>query len=280
MAPADRAAPRTPYPLLARLTAPAGPPEPRIVARAGATVVAVPGRYCVSYLLLGPDAVVIADIGSLTDHPLLHQALAWIDRPASQVQTILPTHLHMDHVIGIDAFARRLGVPVTLGLVAHDAVTRGRKLRFPRGLHTLRALPTYLMQGAPPPALPDWSTRLDFGFPWSRNRFRAALAPPLADGDELPGLPGWTVLHTPGHADDAICLHHRAARFLVAGDTVRNFLGGEWNPLGCDPEDYDRTKQRLRALSPEVETVFPGHGPILDGRGVINRLRTLSRFTP
>jgi glyoxylase-like metal-dependent hydrolase (beta-lactamase superfamily II) len=81
------------------------------------------------------------------------------------------------------------------------------------------------------------------------------------------------VLSTPGHADEAICLHHPASGFLVAGDTVRNFLGGEWNPLLTDPDDYRASMQRLLALP--VQAVFPGHGPALLGEGMLKRLRPL-----
>ena len=238
----------------------------------------VPGRYCVTYLLLGADSVVVVDVGSVTDHDRIFAALEWLGRPRAQIRCVMPTHLHMDHVIGIDSLARRLGVPIVLGHVAYQAITEGRTLRFPRGLHLLRAVPTYVMQGAPAGALADWRVGLEFGFPWSKNRFRAPLVPCLETDTSVLGLPGWTVMHTPGHADDAICLHHAEARFLVAGDTVRNFSGGEWNPLGCDRGDYDRTKDRLRRL--EVETIFPGHGPVLQGADLVNRLRTLPRFAP
>jgi len=267
-----------PRPLWARLTAPAGPPAPCLASRAGANVLALPGLYCVTYLILGPDSVLVVDIGSGADHARIIDALAWLGRPSQQVRTVLPTHLHMDHVIGIDAFARRLGVPVTLGEGAHESVTLGRRLRFPSGLHTLRAIPTYLMQGAPRAPLGDFGRGLGFGFPWSRNRFEAVLAPALEHGAALPWVPGWSVLHTPGHADDAICLYHEAARFLIAGDTVRNFWGGEWNPLACDHAAYRRSKALLGSLA--VETVFPGHGPIVQGERVIERLRTLPRFMP
>lgn len=268
-----------PASLLARLTTPVGPARACVVSGdGGAEVVAVPGRYCVTYLLLGSDAVVVVDIGSVTDHALIARAMERIDRPPTQLRTVVPTHLHMDHIIGIDDFACARGLPVTLGAVARDAVTRGTRLRFPRGLHTLRAVPTYFMQGAPRAPLADWRRGLGFGFPWSRNRFRAALGQALEHGAPLPWIPGWTVLHTPGHADDAICLYHAEARFLVGGDTVRNFLGGEWNPLGCDPADYRRSKAQLREL--DVETVFPGHGPVFRGEDVLRRLRTLPRYMP
>ena len=134
------------------------------------------------------------------------------------------------------------------------------------------------MQGAPRATLQDWRVGLGFGFPWSENRFRADLAPALDHGAALPGAPGWTVLHTPGHADDAVCLHHAAAGFLVAGDTARNFNGGEWNPLACDAAAYQQTQAQLRAL--EVEVVFPGHGPIVEGPRALQRLRHLPRFMP
>jgi glyoxylase-like metal-dependent hydrolase (beta-lactamase superfamily II) len=222
--------------------------------------------------------VVVVDVGSVTDHERIFAALRWLGRSPAQIRCVVPTHLHMDHIIGIDSLAVQLGVPVVLGQVAYEAVTQGRTLRFPRGLHVLRALPTYVMQGAPVGALADWQVGLEFGFPWSKNRFRAPLVPTLETDHSVLGLEGWTVLHTPGHADDAVCFYHEGARFLVADDTVRNFSGGEWNPLGCDRGAYERTKARLRQL--DVQTVFPGHGPVIEGDDAIRQLRTLPRFAP
>jgi glyoxylase-like metal-dependent hydrolase (beta-lactamase superfamily II) len=184
---------------------------------------------------------------------------------------VVPTHLHFDHVMGVDALARRLGAPVLLGDVAAAHVRHGVAPRDPSGWRLWRAVLTWPMQGLPFPPLADWRGGLGFGFPWARNAFRAPLGPPLADGAALPGLPGWAALATPGHAPDAIGLYHAGARFLVAGDTVRNFLGGEWNPLLADPAAMRRTRARLAALP--VETVFPAHGPVLEGPDVLARLR-------
>lgn len=270
--------PPVPRPWLARLLAKPGPPDSRLLTAAGASVLTVPGRYSVTYLLLGPDSVVVADIGSVTDHPRIVAAMEWLGRSLSQIRFVMPTHLHMDHIIGIDSFAQKLGVPVLLGHVAYEAVTAGRTLRFPTGLHSLRAVPTYFMQGAPRGALADWKVGLEFGFPWSKNRFRSPLVPCLPTDASALGLEGWTVLHMPGHADDAVCLHHAEARFLVTGDTVRNYSGGEWNPLGCDKGAYERTKARLLAL--EVETVLPGHGPVLQGPRILHRLKTRPPWAP
>jgi glyoxylase-like metal-dependent hydrolase (beta-lactamase superfamily II) len=259
--------PAAPRPRLARWLAPPGPPETRLLVHGDpptAAVLAVPGRYCVSYLLVGPDSVCVVDCGSAADTSRILAALHGLGRPRSQLRFVLPTHLHFDHILGVDPLALRLGVPLALGGLAAELVRTGRTPRFPRGLLTLRALPTWPMQGLPVFPRRDWGS-LDFGFPWGKNAFRAPLAHVFSDGDALPGFPGWSVLETPGHADDALCLHHAEAGWLVAGDTLRNFLGGEWNPLLVDAGAYAHTRARLAALP--VHEVLPGHGPVFPAPG-------------
>ncbi|MBI5487005.1 MAG: MBL fold metallo-hydrolase [Deltaproteobacteria bacterium] len=263
---------------MARLLAPSGPARFRRVGRAGAEVVAVPGRYCVTHLLLGPGSVGVVDLGSQADIPVVLDALRGLGRLTSEVCWVAPSHLHFDHVLAIDVLARRLGVPILLGRVAHDASNGRRRLRFPSRLHLLRAVATWPMQGLPFPPLADWRGGFGFGFPGAPNRFHADLLPPLVHGAPLPRLPGWFLLDGPGHADDAVLFHHPGAGFLVAGDTVRNFYGGEWNPLLCDRADYSRTQALIRSLP--VDTIFPAHGPIVDGPDPIARLRTTSSWMP
>jgi glyoxylase-like metal-dependent hydrolase (beta-lactamase superfamily II) len=265
--------------LIASLLAPAGPAVARTWERAGARVVVVPGRYSVTYLVVAPDGgVAVVDAGSITDGPAILRALKTAGSTPRDVRMMIPSHLHCDHIAGIDRIALCLGAPVALGRVAAGHVDGGRRLRFP-GLsaawHTFGGWP---LQGAPLVPLEDLRRGLDFGFPWSLNRFRARRGPTLDDGMELPGFPGWTVLGTPGHSDDAVSLWHAASGFLVCGDTVRNFYGGEWNPLVTDGAAYAATRKRLRGLP--VRTVFPGHGPVLDGSRVLRKLMIVRWFIP
>jgi glyoxylase-like metal-dependent hydrolase (beta-lactamase superfamily II) len=269
--------PAAPEPLLARLTAPAGAPWTRLHERAGATVMSVPGRYCVSYLLVGAEGVAVADVGSRSDVPRLLEALRWLGRPPEQVRFVVPTHLHFDHITGIDDLSRTLKVPVALGEVAAEHVQRGRKLRWPPGRHLLRATVTWIFQGMPFPPQIDLEDRLRFGFPWADDRF-TTVGPTLRHGEPLPGLDGWCALATPGHADDAISLYHAGAGFLIAGDEVRNFLGGEWNPLICDVDAEEETRRMLRGLP--IRTIFPAHGPVLEGENIVQRLRSLPFYLP
>lgn len=267
-----------PRPILARLTSRSGPPPAGVHQRDGALVMAVPNRYSVTYLLVGPETVGIVDVGSAADVPRILHALEWLGRPASQVCAVIPTHLHFDHVMGIDPLARALDVPVVLGPVAHRTVQRGRAPRFPDHRHRWHAWAGWPMQGLPFLPERDWRQGLAFGTPWGTNPFRARLAPPLADGDPLPGLPGWCLLETPGHSEDAVCLFHERSGFLVCGDTVRNFLGGEWNPLWVDAEGFARTRERLAGLP--IRTLFPGHGPVLEGPDVVRQVRLLPPYLP
>jgi len=89
----------------------------------------------------------------------------------------------------------------------------------------------------------------------------------LKEGDVLTvgGLPV-SVLHTPGHSDDSICLwvpsdtgSERGA--LLTGDTV---LGGRSSGVMGKLGDLLASLQRLREFAGDHETTgLPGHGPIV-----------------
>ena len=255
-------------PVLARWFTPAGPAGVTLVEAGGGRVLSVPGRYCVTHIIEGPTSLVLADVGSISDLPRIAAAIEWLGKPVSLV---LPTHLHFDHIMGIDAAAKSFGAGIGLGQVARTHVESGRRLRFIRRVPARMGFLVWLWQGLPVFAREDVPGGFKFGFPWSRNPFTAPIVATLRDGREIPGLPGWIALETPGHSDDAICLYHSSGGLLVAGDTVRNFLGGEWNTLMSGPTAYLNTQARLSAF--EVQAVFPGHGPLLIGDGVMTRLQ-------
>ena len=241
-------------------------------------MLAVPGRYCVTYLLLSHDAVGIVDVGSAADIERILAVLHWLGRPWKQIRWILPTHLHFDHMMGIDPLARKLGTQVRLGRVAHQIVNEGREPRWPPRHQLLRAAVTWVLQGMPVLPPEDWRDGLDFGVPWGQNRFTAPVGAPLDDGGDLPGMEGWKLIQTPGHSDDGVCLHHDGAGFLITGDTIRNFLGGEWNHLLSERTDFEVTRSRLSRL--RVSTILPAHGPIVESKGGLAGLRSLPWYLP
>mgnify|MGYP001043410650 CR=1 FL=1 len=69
------------------------------------------------------------------------------------------------------------------------------------------------------------------------------------------------VVHTPGHTNGSICLHHESYMTLISGDTLffegvgrTDLIGGSQNKL------LKSITEKLYTLPPET-TVFPGHGP-------------------
>ena len=251
-------------PWLALKTSPMGPPGAVVTEHEGARVVTVPGLYCVSHIIEGPEKLIIADVGSATDIPYLESAVKWLDKPVAYV---IPTHLHFDHIMGIDVTAGHFGASVALSPAAWDLVTRRRKLRFP-GLRTVHHffLP-WVWQGLPGARKEDIPDCFDFGFPWSKHCFTSPLIK-LNYDEELPHAPGWTVLDTPGHSDECNCLWNEEAGFLVCGDCISGFEGGEWDPLITDLPSYRETAERLKTLN--VRAFFFGHGPVQTGNDMMS----------
>jgi glyoxylase-like metal-dependent hydrolase (beta-lactamase superfamily II) len=72
------------------------------------------------------------------------------------------------------------------------------------------------------------------------------------------------VIATPGHSSDSVCLLIAADKAVLTGDTV---LGRGTTVIGEDGSlgDYLDSLRRLRALAEqtELQTLLPGHGPLL-----------------
>jgi glyoxylase-like metal-dependent hydrolase (beta-lactamase superfamily II) len=107
-----------------------------------------------------------------------------------------------------------------------------------------------------------------------------ALDPALRLGDE--GLASGDVITTgglelrvvpaPGHTADSLCFHLPADRAVLTGDTIL----GRGTTVVAHPDgrlgDYLDSLRRLRSLAvvDGVDTVLPGHGPVLeDAQGAV-----------
>jgi glyoxylase-like metal-dependent hydrolase (beta-lactamase superfamily II) len=84
---------------------------------------------------------------------------------------------------------------------------------------------------------------------------------PLADGQQL-AVAGTTltVLHTPGHAPGAVCLHAPDLGVLLSGDTLfKDGPGATGRSYSDFPTILDSLRERVLTLPPETR-VLPGHG--------------------
>ncbi len=109
------------------------------------------------------------------------------------------------------------------------------------------------------------------------------------DGTEVTELPGWTLLHTPGHTPGHVSFFRDQDKTLLVGDAFcttkpESFFEAAvaqqpelHGPPAYFTSDWAAAKasvERLAGLEPL--TVAPGHGKPLAGEGVANRLYELA----
>ena len=187
------------------------------------------------------------------------------DRPP---EAILLTHGHFDHAGAALALADAWGVPV----YAH-----------PMELPYLTGRSDY----APPdPTIPGAISALSRVFPHA-GRDLGARVRALPEDGTVPGMPGWTWLHTPGHTAGHVSLWRESDRTLLAGDAVVTVDLDSWAALATMPRQFDRppapltpdwdaalaSVSALAALAPEA--VGAGHGQAIT-RGAANALHTFA----
>jgi ribonuclease/clavin/mitogillin len=175
--------------------------------------------------LLGFGEAVLVDPGAAEPGEIdrLEAALAAArERLGRRVTAIWLTHHHPDHVGGVPALRRRLGVPV----LAHPATAE---------------------------RLAAHGLAIDGELAGGRTVTLAGLARPDAPDMEV------EIVHTPGHARGHLCFLERGQRSLLAGDMVAGLGTIVIDPPEGDMDDYLASLARLAALAPR--TLFPGHGP-------------------
>jgi glyoxylase-like metal-dependent hydrolase (beta-lactamase superfamily II) len=111
---------------------------------------------------------------------------------------------------------------------------------------------------------------------------------PLSDDDNVPYMPGWRWIHTPGHAPGHIALWRERDQSLIAGDAfITTRQESAYAVLTQKPEvhgppmyftpNWDAAREsvvKLAALQPQL--VITGHGPAMHGPAMRAALSTLA----
>jgi glyoxylase-like metal-dependent hydrolase (beta-lactamase superfamily II) len=232
----------------------------------------------VNTYLVEDDPLTLVDAGpnSGTSLTTLEHALAEHGRRIEDLERIVLTHQHIDHIGLAQILAERSGAEVcALDALAPWLARYGSAMeeddRFAEELMLRNGIPKDIV----------------IALRAVTGQFRAWGSPvqvttPLADGSEL-GFAGrtWRVLHRPGHSPSDTVFLDKASGDLMAGDHLIKHISS--NPLISRPLDgsavpggrpralvtYLESMRATRAM--ELRQVLPGHGePIDDHRALID----------
>jgi glyoxylase-like metal-dependent hydrolase (beta-lactamase superfamily II) len=253
-------------------------------AAAGIHRLAIPTPFAVGRVnvyLIDDEPLTLVDSGpnsgsSLTE---LERQLAALGRRIEDLELILITHQHIDHIGLVEILRSRSGAEVA----ALD-----RLVPFVEGYREAAsaedefATATMLRNGIPPEVVTALVS-VSRGFrAWGAQ---AEVTRALADGEEL-RLRDRTlrVAYRPGHSPTDTIFHDEERRMLIAADHLLAHISS--NPLMTRPVNGGARRQALveyldslgRTRAMDVELVLPGHGdPILDHRALIDSRLQLHR---
>jgi glyoxylase-like metal-dependent hydrolase (beta-lactamase superfamily II) len=234
------------------------------------------------YLLRG-DCLTLVDTGPLTEEAeqALEAGLREAGVRVEDLEQIVLTHYHCDHIGLLERLVERSGAkvyahPLTNVIIEGDPQVRKERLQFfrerlyrPFGL-TAEETERGIEQ---------------FTYFWQYLSDRKADAA-LAEGQEVPGAPGWRVVYTPGHARDHLSLYGEQDGVMLLGDHLIKHISSNAfvePPLSQEEEPYRSLvlyREALRKVQAlEWRIGYAGHGePITEHKELIEkRLRDQER---
>ncbi len=223
------------------------------------------------YLVKG-DALTLVDAGPLTDTAWvqLTEQLSTLGYTPGDIEQIVLTHHHPDHAGLLDRF------PSSVTVFGH----KYNRFWLHRDDHFHEVYDRFFMQlaiesGLPHEylaAIPKFKSPLKF----MGNR---KLDVVIGEGDAVPGMEGWSIIETLGHAQSHLSFYRESDGVLIAGDHILASISP--NPLIEPPFEgkTERSKPLLqynaslkKLLDIPISLAYTGHGDnIEDVHGLIPR---------
>jgi glyoxylase-like metal-dependent hydrolase (beta-lactamase superfamily II) len=198
--------------------------------------------------MLGADSFLIAeerltliDAGMVGSRLLLERYLRRIGRGMAELERIICTHGHPDHIGGVSELVRERD---DVAVLIHADDLAG--LRLPLREALARTEDRAIRRGR----LIQYLTRTP------------ADPTPIADCEVLPLLGGLRVVHTPGHTPGSVCLYAERHRLLFTGDVLQVRRGRLTYASAFFSHDHAGARasvERLAAL--DVGTIALSHYP-------------------
>ncbi len=147
------------------------------------------------------------------------------------VKYLIATHIHIDHVLGIEYVEKSYGVGLSAS--EQDAFLAKRVAQQAEMFHLPIKVPEEIK-----------------------------LADRLTEGDTLPlGNDSLKVLNVPGHSPGSIALYSSKSGIVFTGDALFKSSIGRTDLPGGDYAQLIQAIQSKLLTLPDNTVVFPGHGP-------------------
>ncbi|MDP2268931.1 MAG: MBL fold metallo-hydrolase [Deltaproteobacteria bacterium] len=226
-----------------------------------------------SYIIEEENGLMVVDVGSIGAAQEIEAYCTQIlNRPLRDIQFIIATHFHIDHIGGIGTLLKKCS-PETK-VMFHPLVQEyldGTRELSPMKNWISGLLPTMMRSIAGVRKLSHVSFENAAGIPLSVFRDYRYLPYEdqisYFDSGRLPryriGFGNWEIIATPGHTEDSVSFYNEDTRELICGDLIigGNDGTGDLNPFHYDPEVISYSYWRAYDLLPGV--IYPGHGGIV-----------------
>lgn len=227
----------------------------------------LPGISGRVYLVLGagPPTMVDAGSGKGNSTQQILQGIEEVGREFGeaivprQIERILLTHAHIDHIGGVADLVRLTGARVGV----HELDSRVVAAWDERAVVFTRRLRSFFEHAGVPE--PSWKGLIDsFGF----TPGRVEAVPVAFLLDERQALDGMEFVHTPGHSAGHVCI--RIGNVLLSGDHIlARTIPQQW-PESLSPNTglghYLDSLDKVELLE-GIETCLGGHEPPVEGLG-------------
>lgn len=198
-----------------------------------------------SFLIDGDDGLTLIDVGSGKAVDLLLRTITELGRDPADLNRIVLTHAHPDHVQGAPALREHTGARVLIHAADAAWLADGRVPADGRSSPAARRY-DQLPAAHWTPFEPDAT---------------------VEDGELIAASGGLRVIHTPGHSPGHIALLHEPTRTVLVGDAVFHTGRLGYGPATFAAEPAARATGAAR-IPTNVTAVGFGHGAPLSGPGV------------
>lgn len=227
----------------------------------------------VNVYLVESESLTLVDAGPKTDEAWesLKQQLRVRGYSPSDIEQVVLTHHHIDHV-GLLDFLREngdirvIGHPRNRPWIRQDEDFYRKWYRYMEFLLRREGVEKSLIE----PSIQLHRLLQTFNCRTDMDR-------EVVDGEEIPGMPGWRVKETNGHARSHISLYQEADRLMIGGDHLIAHVSSNALVEPPYPGESERVKPLIqyreslkKCLEMDLMQVLAGHGrEITDAHSLI-----------